>query len=480
MSTPTRADIRFWFQGEVVSLSGISPQKTVLRWLREDRGLTGTKEGCGEGDCGACTVALGSLDPTAPQGVRLRAVNSCLLFLPALDGKALFTVEDVAGADLHPVQRALVDLHASQCGFCTPGFVMSLWADYQDRSGPPDRAEAASVLSGNLCRCTGYRPILDAAVAAWDYPPVKLDRQPAAQALRSLAALPALSYRHGEQTWEAPRSLDALADLADRDPGARIVAGATDVGLWVTKGLRDLGPLISVGAVDELKQIRPENGGLWMGAGASLNDAFEALVRAFPELTELADRFASPPVRNAGTLGGNVANGSPIGDSMPVLLALGASLVLRKGAVTRQLPLDEFYLGYQKTARQPGEIVVAIRVPPAVPGSAFRAWKVSKRRAQDISAVCGAFSLVFDPRGTVTQARLAFGGLAAVPARAPQAEGCLVGHPFDDVALAAAREALGRDFSPLTDGRATADYRRVVAQNLLTRLQAEVSAGAPA
>jgi xanthine dehydrogenase small subunit len=354
---------------------------------------------------------------------------------------------------------------------------MSLWADYQNRSGPPDRAEAVSVLSGNLCRCTGYRPILDAAVAAWDYPPVKLDRRPAAEALQSLAALPALSYQHGGQTWDAPRTLDDLADLADRKPGARIVAGATDVGLWVTKGLRDLGPLLSVGAVDELKEIRTE-AGLWIGAGASLNDAFAALVGIFPELTDLADRFASPPVRNAGTLGGNVANGSPIGDSMPVLLALGASLVLRKGEVTRELALEDFYLGYRKTARQPGEIVVAVRVPPRVPDLAFRVWKVSKRRAQDISAVCAAFSLVIDAQGTVTQARLAFGGVAAIPARAPRAEGCLVGRPFDQTALTAAREALGRDFSPMTDGRATADYRRVVAQNLLTKLQAEVSAGA--
>ena len=470
-----RSDVRFWFQDRLRSVSGISPQKTVLRWLREDEGRLGTKEGCGEGDCGACTVVVGSLDPGAPLGVRLRSVNSCLLLLPALDGKALFTVEDLAGTDLHPVQRALVDCHASQCGFCTPGFAMSLWADYQERSGPPDRAEAASVLAGNLCRCTGYRPILDAARAAWDHPVDKLDRGPVAVALQAVRASGALDYSHGGQSWKAPQTLDELAALAEANPRARLLGGATDVGLWVTKGLKDLGDLISVAAVQELQEVRSEGDELVIGAAVPLADAFRALVTRHPGLAGWADRFASPPVRHAGTLGGNIANGSPIGDSPPVLLALGASVELRRGTTTRQLPLEKFFLSYQKTALEPGEVLVRIRVPAAPVGSALHVWKVSKRRDQDISAVEGAFLVVRDPRGVVTQARLAYGGMAAIPARARHAEEALAGRPFDTAALAAARQALAADFTPLTDGRASADYRRTVAANLLTRLHTELS-----
>ncbi len=477
MSRPTRSDIRFWFRGVTISISGVSPQKTVLRWLREDERATGTKEGCAEGDCGACTVAVGSLDGDAPGGLRLRAINSCLLFLPALDGKALFTVEDLAsGEALHPVQAAMVDLHASQCGFCTPGFVMSLWADYEERAAPPDRAEAAAALSGNLCRCTGYRPIFDAARAAWDYPAAKLDRRPVVAALRAVAELPPLAYEAEGRRWDAPRSVDDLASLVEARSRARIVAGATDLGLRATKSLEDLGDLISVTAVDELKSIRAEAGGLAIGAGVALTDAFGALTDAFPDLAELAGRFAGVPVRNAGTLAGNVANGSPIGDSLPVLLALGASVVLRRGSGSREVPLDAFYTGYQKSVREAGEVITAIRVPRAEPGTELRAWKVSKRRDQDISAVCGAFSLVRDGRGVVTAARLAYGGMAAVPARARRAEDALLGRPFDEASLAAARAALDEDFSPLTDGRATAEYRRTVAKNLLTRFHAEVTA----
>jgi xanthine dehydrogenase small subunit len=469
----SRSDIRFWHRGALVSITGVSPQRTVLRWLREDLGLLGTKEGCGEGDCGACTVAVGTLDPTAPQGVRIRAVNACLLFLPALDGKALFTVEDVAaGPDLHPVQRALVDLHASQCGFCTPGFVMSLWADYQGRTSAPNRSETESTLSGNLCRCTGYRPLVEAAEAAWTYPLVKNDRHAVGAALQAVAAEPALAYEAQGQRWTAPRTIDDLAAAVEAAPDARIIAGATDLGLQVTKGLKDLGHLISTGSVAELKTIATQ-GDLVIGAAASLTDAWAAIAGRHPELADFARRFASTPVRNAGTLGGNVANGSPIGDSMPVLLALGASVVLRRGTRERTLALEDYYLGYQKTAREPGEVLTALRIPPLSPNAVVRAWKVSKRRDQDISAVCGAF--VLELKGTtVVSARIGYGGMAAIPSRARGAEAALTGRPFDAGALEAAQTALGTDFRPLTDGRATDAYRRTVAANLLTRLQAEV------
>ncbi len=472
-SRPARQDIRFWFRNRVVSVSDIPPQTTVLRWLREYRGDTGTKEGCAEGDCGACTVALGSWESG---GVHIRAVNSCLLFLPALDGKALFTIEDLPeGEALHPVQQALVECHASQCGFCTPGFAMSLWADYQTRTQAPTRQEAEAVLSGNLCRCTGYRPIFEAAEAAYQFPARRVDLPALARTLEAFSGLEPLHYKAVGQTWLAPRSADDLANAVKENPDARIVAGTTDVGLWVTKGLRSLGPMISVGSVAALRTWREDEGSLILGAAMPLTDAFAAIVKRWPEAADLASRFASPPVRNAGTLGGNIANGSPIGDSMPLLLALGASVVLRSGIPTRELSLDEFYLSYQKTAREPGEVLMAIRLPLRRPGQILRAWKVSKRRDQDISAVCAAFSLVLDG-GRVVSPRLAFGGMAAVPKRAKEAEQVLSGNRFDLESLSQARAALLREFAPMTDGRATAGYRAAAAANLLTRLHAEMEA----
>jgi xanthine dehydrogenase small subunit len=466
----TQRPIQFWHRGRIVQASGLSPQRTVLQWLREDEHCVGTKEGCGEGDCGACTVVIGTRDDAAPGGVRLEAVNSCIQFLPTLDGKALFAVEDLATADaLHPVQQAMVDHHGSQCGFCTPGIVMSLWADYEKREAAPTRDEVNQCLSGNLCRCTGYRPIVDAAQAAWDKPVVKIDRSPLRAALDELAALSSLEYEFAGQRFYAPRTLAELAQRCEALPEARILAGSTDVGLWVTKLLRDLGDIIYLGAVAELKTITREADALTIGAGASLSDAFAALVADEPAWTELAQRFASTPIRNAGTLGGNVANGSPIGDSMPGLIAVGTRIILQKGARIREMPLEDFYLAYQKTAREPGEFVRALRVPLRREATRFRTWKVSKRMDQDISAVCAAFSLTLDAAGVVSAVRIAFGGMAATPKRAALAEAALQGKPLDEANVRTAMQALAQDYQPLDDMRATAAYRMQVAQNLLWR-----------
>ncbi|GAA5164799.1 xanthine dehydrogenase small subunit [Viridibacterium curvum] len=469
--------IQFWFRGQLVPVSQVSPQRTVLQWLREDQHACGSKEGCGEGDCGACTVVVGSRDDAAPGGVRLEAVNSCIQFLPTLDGKALFTVEDLANGDaLHPLQQAMVDCHGSQCGFCTPGFVMSMWAQYDTRQatggGVPSRDEVNDCLSGNLCRCTGYRPIVDAACAAWEAPAQKLDRAPLRAVLDTLAAMTALEYEHAGQRFFAPRSIEALAVLCETHPEARILAGSTDVGLWVTKQLRDLGDILYIGAVDELKRITVAADAIEIGAGATLTDAFAALCAEDAQWTDLARRFASVPVRNAGTLGGNVANGSPIGDSMPALIALGTRIVLQKGASIREMALEDFYLAYQKTAREPGEFVRALRVPRRREEVLFRTWKISKRADQDISAVCAAFALRLDA-GVVTQARIAFGGMAATPRRAALAEAALQGQPLSETSIRAAMTALAQDYQPLDDMRATAGYRMQVAQNLLWRLWLE-------
>jgi xanthine dehydrogenase small subunit len=462
--------IAFYFRGTAQAVDGPAVDTTVLQWLREHLRATGTKEGCAEGDCGACMVVIGTL---AQGALKLEAVNACIRFLPTLDGKALFTVEDLApmaGGVLHPVQQALVDRHASQCGFCTPGFVMSLWALYESAPAGVQRDAVLDALSGNLCRCTGYRPILDAARSMHEAPREALDRAPVAAALQAMSALPPLEYRAAGRRFFAPRYLDELAAVRLAHPGARIVAGSTDVGLWVTKQLKDIGDVIYAGCVEALKAISVAADTLEIGAGASLNDAFDALIAEHPEWAELKRRFASLPIRNAGTLGGNVANGSPIGDSMPGLIALGACVVLRKGDVERELPLEDFYLAYQKTALAPGEFLRAVRVP-RVDGRAtvFRTYKVSKRYEQDISAVCAAFALRLDAANRVVAARVAFGGMAAVPRRAAACEAALAGQPWSEATAQAAALALDEDFQPLSDLRASADYRRAVAANLLRR-----------
>ena len=473
--------IRFYHQGAIRIIESGAPTRTVLQHLREDLHCTGTKEGCAEGDCGACTVVVGEL---RNDRLELKTVNSCIQFIPTLDGKALFTVEDVKpdGAALHPVQQAMVECHGSQCGFCTPGFVMSLWSLYvnqEDGAAPPGRREIDAALSGNLCRCTGYRPIIDAARRMFKLPPAAFDRSAIADALRSLQRDGSLSYIHHGHRFDAPHSLgEALVLRADR-PEACLLAGSTDVGLWVTKQMRELKDIIYLGEVEELKAVTSTGTHLEIGAGVSLENAYRVLCALYPaELSEMWQRFASLPVRNAGTLGGNVANGSPIGDSMPWLIALGAQVVLRSGSDERALALEDFYLGYQKKDLRPDELVAAIRVPLPESGLRFRTYKLAKRYDQDISAVCAAFSITIESDRIAT-CRIAYGGMAATPKRARLAEAALAGQPWNEAALEAAAVMLEQDFSPLSDMRASARYRMTAAKNLLRRFWLETRADAP-
>lgn len=485
--------IRFLLDDTVHEVAQVAPTTTVLNYLREVLQRTGSKEGCAEGDCGACTVVIADLDG---QGVRFRTVNSCIQFLPTLDGKALFTVESLdklSKDELHPVQQAMVDCHGSQCGFCTPGFVMSLFALYRNNTGPtrltrPTRETIDDALSGNLCRCTGYRPIINAAVRMHEYGRDLLDEQDLVRRLEAIR--PGMSLvlsdrgnadlqatgRSGSTAgsrFHSPGSFSELAELLIRYPGATILAGGTDVGLWVTKQYRELPVIVYLGRVAELDYIDEIGERLEIGAAVSLTDAFAALEKRYPELFEIMRRFASPPIRNAGTLCGNIANGSPIGDTMPALISLGAELVLRCGDVTRLLPLDEFYLGYRKTALQPSEFVQAVRVPLAQgAGSHFRSYKIAKRYDQDISAVCGSYFVRLEA-GTVAEARICYGGMAAVPQRASRCERALHGRPWNETTVEAAVEALDKDYQPLTDMRASNAYRRRVAGNLLKRFYLE-------
>jgi xanthine dehydrogenase small subunit len=465
--------VRFLLGDERRELAGVDPNTTVLDYLRRAERRVGTKEGCGEGDCGACTVVLGELDG---ETVRYRAVNSCIQFVGALDGKQLLTVEDLADGALHPCQQAMVDCHGSQCGFCTPGIVMSLFALYQE-PGTPDRNRIDDALAGNLCRCTGYGPIAAAAQA------MKVGAEPdlfAGRASETAAALKALDdgamagLECDGRRYYAPRSVDALAKVLLDHPGATILAGGTDVGLWVTKQLRRLGPIIAIGAVEELKRIAVTDRWIEIGAAVTYSDAFATIAAHYPDMAEMMRRLGSEQIRNAGTIGGNIANGSPIGDSPPPLIALGSRLVLRRGDRLRELALEDFFLDYGKQDRQPGEFVVAVKVPVADPGLILRCYKISKRFDQDITASLGAFALTLEG-GEVADIRICFGGMAPVPKRARQAEAALKGKPWTRENVEGACWVLSEDYTPISDMRASARYRLRVAQNLLRKFFIETS-----
>ena len=471
--------IRFYYQGAVREVTSAAPTQTILQHLREDLHCTGTKEGCAEGDCGACTVVIGSLHDGR---LELKAVNSCIQLTPTLDGKALFSVEDLQQADgaLHAVQQAMVECHGSQCGFCTPGFVMSLWSMYLKQEGrQPSRCQVNDALSGNLCRCTGYRPIIDAAMRMGELPAVAFDRDALKARLAPLQRDALATYSAAGQNFHAPRTLAELVSLRAAHPAATLLAGSTDIGLWVTKQMRDLGDIIYLGHVDALKTVTQAGGMLDIGAGVTLEDAYKALAALYPDqLTEMWQRFASLPIRNAGTLGGNVANGSPIGDSMPWLIALGSDVVLRSAAGERVMPLENLYLAYQKKDMQPGEFVQSVRVPLPREGVRFRTYKLAKRFDQDISAVCAAFAFRFDG-DIVSEARIAFGGMAATPKRASATEALLTGKPWSEASVAAAMAMMAQDYAPLSDMRASSAYRMKTAQNLLRRFWFETRRDAP-
>ncbi len=478
--------IRFVFGGRVAEVSDFDPQLTVLDWLRVRASRTGTKEGCAEGDCGACTVVLGELDESTG-GISYRAVNACIQLLATLDGRQLITVEDLAGADgsLHPVQQALVDRHGSQCGFCTPGFVMSLFALYH-QPGPFDRSAADRLrieesLAGNLCRCTGYAPILNAAIDALAGP--RKDKFTADEArisalLAEIRPDRSLHIAYCGRHYHAPLKMEELCDLLAEQPDAVMFAGATDVGLWITKQQQQFGTLVHVGRVAELQEIRVdrESGLLEIGAAVTYSEAMKTLIEHYPELRPLLSRIGALQVRNAGTIGGNIANGSPIGDMAPPLFVLGAKLVLRSQRGSRTIGIEDFYIEYGRQDLQAGECLEKILLPLPAPGRLFRVYKLSKRFEQDISAVCAAFLLELDD-GVVRDARVCYGGMAGVPKRAANAEKLLPGLQWNADAAERAAEVLERDFEPISDWRASAGYRMRSAQNLLRRFWLETAGG---
>ena len=441
-------DVTFLLNGESVELRDVSPTVTLLDWLRTERGLTGTKEGCNEGDCGACTVMVQDEDGN-------RALNACILFLPQLNGKSIRTVEGISSptGDLHPVQQAMIDLHGSQCGFCTPGFITSMATAHLN--GETDHATA---LAGNLCRCTGYVPILRAAKEAQSHP--------VPEHLSDFSLPPVATTDLTGQNVVQPASSDELAAWYSDNPDATLVAGATDVGLWVTKHLRTLPKVAFLNRCTDMQQIEETDDLITIGAGVTIARLIPVMDRFHPSLGQMLRRYGSAQVRAAATIGGNIANGSPIGDGPPALIALGATLHLRHGDGRRALPLQDFFVDYGKQDRAAGEFVEAISIPKQA--DRLECYKLSKRFDQDISAVCGCFYIATDG-GIVSQARIAFGGMAGIPKRATHVEQALVGQAWTDDSIAAAWDMWAKDFTPMSDMRASADYRLNTARNMLSR-----------
>ena len=439
-------NVTFLLNGETVQVDA-EPTRTLLDWLRIDRGLCGTKEGCNEGDCGACTVMV-----TDTEGAK--ALNACILFMPQLHGKAVRTVEGISAPDgtLHPVQDSMIAHHGSQCGFCTPGFIAAMAAGHL-----AGRTDHDDVLAGNLCRCTGYAPIVRAAKEA--------EKMPAPEWIKDQP--PAV-----DPAPFAPESLDDLADWYAANPDATLVAGATDVGLWVTKQLRDLPNVAFLNRCQDLRKIEVTEHSIIVGAAVTMTELLEVLRDHHPSYAEMARRYGSDQVRNAATIGGNIANGSPIGDNPPALIALGATLHLRHGQAIRQMPLEDFFIAYGKQDRRPGELVTGVTFPLNAPN--LRCYKISKRFDQDISAVCGCFNIATSD-GIVTSARIAFGGMAGTPHRAAVVEAALIDQPWTQETVTMAAAKFAEDYAPMTDMRASADYRRNIAQNLLHRYFAELS-----
>ena len=439
-------NMSFLLNGKSVSVAPKTGSESLLDYLRLEADLCGTKEGCNEGDCGACTVIV-----TGQDGVP-RPMNACILFLPQLQGCSVRTVEGLPGPDgaLHPVQQAMITHHGAQCGFCTPGFVTTMAAAHATGETDFDTA-----LAGNLCRCTGYAPIIRAAQAAAHAPvPSWMVERPEAPALQSRDDI------------FCPRSSDELAQWYARNPEATLIAGGTDVGLWVTKKMQDLGPIAFVSHAEDLRQIHDEKDSLRIGAAVTITNLMQAIRPISASLHQLLSRYGSPQVRNAATIGGNIVNGSPIGDGSPALIAMGARLVLRRADERRTVNLEDFFIAYQQQDRRPGEFVESIELPKAQ--DRLRCYKLSKRFDQDISAVCGCFNLEQEA-GVITQARIAFGGMAATPARARKTEAALCGQPWSLETVHQAKSAMAEDFTPLSDMRASAGYRAQAAGNMLIR-----------
>ena len=469
-----RQSVRFFLSDQLIELSNFDSNMTLLDFLREERRRCGTKEGCAEGDCGACTVVL--VEYNQDDHVSCKAVNSCIVFIASLDSKQVLTVEDLKSSDgiLHPVQQEMVDLHGSQCGFCTPGFIMSLFALYYSEEKPSSES-INDALIGNLCRCTGYRPILDAAKAAvetrpahhWDQAMLAIKDR-----LKSIHDEADVELVQKEGSYFIPRNLKTLLGLKAEHPDSFLLAGGTDLGLYVTKRKMHLQTIIQVTEVPELSQITIDSNSVSIGAAVTYSEVLEKLYDLYPSFCEMILRLGSRQIRNLGTIGGNLVNASPIGDTPPSLVALGTRVVISSRSGDREMPLDEFFLDYRKTALQPDEILKTIIVPRLNENLYFRTYKLSKRFDQDISSVCGAYYLRLDG-DQISDIRICYGGMAATPRRAYGAENFLKLKLWQKDTVESAMLELLKDYTPMSDFRGSAEYRSLASQNLLLRFYLE-------
>jgi xanthine dehydrogenase small subunit len=477
MGIAIRSTLRFLLNDKLIELSALAPDATLLDFLRLDRRMRGSKEGCAEGDCGACTVLVGRL---LNGDLVYETVNSCIRFTGSLDGCHVVTIEALAGADgtLHPVQQAMVDEHGSQCGFCTPGIVMSLYGLWL-QSPDPSTSEIEKALQGNLCRCTGYESIIRAAKLASKAERMRdalvVERVNIRHQLVALADGMRVEIGAGKEKLIIPANVADLDEALAENPNATIVAGSTDVGLWVAKHMRSISPAVFIGNLPELQTVTETKDGLSVGACVTYSQAYPYIAKDCPQMVELWDRIGGEQVRNMGTIGGNVANGSPIGDTLPALIALGAKVVLRKGGERRSVAVEDFFIAYGKQDREPGDFIESVEIPYLPEGDKFAVYKVTKRFDEDITAVCGAFRISLDGAGKVKSVCLAFGGMAATPRRAKNTEDALRGKVWSEETVKEAIGGFAEDFMPLTDMRATAAYRMKVTENLLRRFWLETS-----
>jgi xanthine dehydrogenase small subunit len=462
--------IQFILNRQLVQLNQFEASATLLDYLRLDKKLTGTKEGCASGDCGACTVTIAEPNPLTGK-LRYKSLNSCICLLGSLHGKHVITVDGLRPdhQTLHPVQQAMVDQHASQCGFCTPGFVMSLFALSKSKTNI-NRPQIIESIDGNLCRCTGYRPIIDAATTLLASPYSDQFDQTEKETLKILESIPPVENQPiTDSNFLFPQTADELAELLQLNPNAKLLAGGTDLGLEITQGLQQFETIIYLGQVAELTSFKENDQTLSIGAALSYTEAESILSDLYPDLNEHLNRLGSLQIRNVATIGGNVANASPIGDMPPVLMALDADLVLQKGNQLRTLSINNFYTGYKETCLEIGEFIREIIIPKNKPNHHLKIYKVSKRHADDISAVCAAFYLEIN-KGKVKSARIAFGGMAATVKHASHCEQALLNQTINAKTLEQAKSEIIKDFQPLDDVRATKKYRLLIAQNLLQRL----------
>jgi xanthine dehydrogenase small subunit len=472
--------VRFLLNNDIVNIENIDPNLTVLQYLREIKFKSGTKEGCASGDCGACTVVLAELDEANSEQLNYKSINSCITFVGNLHAKQLITVEDLKeGAKLHHAQQSIVDNHGSQCGFCTPGFVMSSFALHKHNQ-KPSRPEVLEALAGNLCRCTGYRSIIEAAITSSENcgeDSFAKHYKETVATLTSFQGLPTPSLTGNGHSYTAPKNIDELAYELTNEPKSTLVAGGTDLALSVTQNLATINNLIYVGNVEELTKLEETDSHIIIGSALPYSQFIDTLHHYYPDLGEMIERIGSKQVRNTGTLGGNVGNASPIGDMPPALIALGATMTLHVNGEERTILVEDYFVDYKKTVLKPSEFIKSIQIPKPAAGQILKLYKISKRIDDDISAVLAAFFIEqkTTPNGQeVTKVRLAFGGMAGIPKRASKAEVTLLGRSLTKKSVSQAKEALTSDFQPMSDVRASDKYRMKVAQNLIEKCYLEL------